>query len=103
MWGTKREPYPGPPRTYYLGAGALKGPLGPTIWVLGGLGLRTAHNQYTTRLFFIGLWTTEMESDRVCTVCQQLKLSNIVCVVPSRLLAVIVLENLGGVSRIIVA
>ena len=25
-------------RTYYLGTGALKGPLGPTIWVLGGLG-----------------------------------------------------------------
>ena len=31
---------PSPPRTYYLGTGALKGPLGPTIWVLGGLGNR---------------------------------------------------------------
>ena len=29
---------PSPPRTYYLGTGALKGPLGPTIWVLAGLG-----------------------------------------------------------------
>ena len=31
-------PLPSPPRTYYLETGALKGPLGPTIWVLGGLG-----------------------------------------------------------------
>ena len=29
--------FPSPPRTYYLGTGALKGPLGPTIWVLRGL------------------------------------------------------------------
>ena len=31
--------FPSPPRTYYLGTGALKWSLlGPTIWVLGGLG-----------------------------------------------------------------
>ena len=30
--------YPSPPRTYCLGTGALKGPSGPTIWVLGRLG-----------------------------------------------------------------
>ena len=35
--------YPSPPRTHYLGTGALKRPSGPTIWALGGLGIYTTY------------------------------------------------------------
>ena len=38
--------YPSPPRTYYLGTGALKGPLRAYYLVLGGPGVSTQHHKY---------------------------------------------------------
>ena len=48
--------YPSPQRTYYLGTGALKGILGPTIWVLGGLGIVILYVEVESPRC-IGLWT----------------------------------------------